>query len=98
MDLRLEKPATSQVRFYRLITMPNLFGGSFASGAVSADRSRSSRTPPRPPAPARSSPPASGGAVMNPADEDDRNGSPRMDVARRGTDWSEVFQSHLVRL
>ncbi len=29
MDLRLEKrdPATSQVRFYRLITMPNLFGG-----------------------------------------------------------------------
>ena len=29
MNLRLEKrdPATSQVRFYRLITMPNLFGG-----------------------------------------------------------------------
>ena len=29
MDLRLEKrdPATSQARFYRLITMPTLFGG-----------------------------------------------------------------------
>jgi len=29
MDLRLEKrdPATSQIRFYRLITIPNLFGG-----------------------------------------------------------------------
>jgi predicted DNA-binding WGR domain protein len=29
MDLHLEKwdRATSQVRFYRLITMPNLFGG-----------------------------------------------------------------------
>jgi hypothetical protein len=34
---------------------------------------------------------------MNPADEDDRNGSPRMDATRRGTDWGEmshkVFQS-----